>query len=50
MKAIDQMNADWKVEKAQYAKLNVPTCVARLQFDSCAEKDSLCGTVMMAWT
>ena len=23
--------------------------VARLQFDSCAEKDSLCGTVMMAW-
>ena len=24
--------------------------VARLQFDSCIEKDSLCGTVMMAWT
>ena len=24
--------------------------MARLQFDSCAEKDSLCGTVMMAWT
>ena len=23
--------------------------VATLQFDSCAEKDSLCGTVMMAW-
>ena len=23
--------------------------VARLQFDSCAKKDSLCGTVMMAW-
>ena len=23
--------------------------VARLQFDSCAEKDSLSGTVMMAW-
>ena len=23
--------------------------VARLQFDCCAEKDSLCGTVMMAW-
>ena len=22
---------------------------ARLQFDSCAEKDSLCGTVIMAW-
>ena len=23
--------------------------VARLQFDSCAKKQSLCGTVMMAW-
>ena len=39
------MNADWKVGKAGYvqcANINV----ARLQFDSCAEKDSLCGTVM----
>ena len=28
-----------------------PMCqdVARLQFDSCAQKQSLCGTVMMAW-
>ena len=25
-KDIAQMNADWKVEKAQYAELNVPTC------------------------
>ena len=25
-KAYSQMNADWKVEKAQYAELNVPTC------------------------
>ena len=25
-KAIAQMNADWKVEKAQYAEFNVPTC------------------------
>ena len=24
-KAIAQMNADWKVEKAQYAEFNVPT-------------------------
>ena len=24
--------------------------VARLHFDSCIEKDSLCGTVMRAWT
>ena len=22
------MNADWKVEKAQYAEFNVPTCAA----------------------
>ena len=25
-KAIAQMNADWKVEKSQYAEFNVPTC------------------------
>ena len=25
-KAIAEMNADWKVDKAQYAEFNVPTC------------------------
>jgi len=24
--AYSQMNADWKVKKAQYAEFNVPTC------------------------
>ena len=39
-------------EKAQYAEFNVPTCgniaVCQLCRD-CAEKDNLCGTVLMAW-
>ena len=46
------MNVDWKVEKADRAMLpasDVPTWWPTLQFVSCAEKDSLCGTVMMAW-
>ena len=37
IKAIAQMNADWKVEKAQYAEFNVPTCEHPLKppmFDS----------------
>ena len=34
------------MEKAQHTKFNVPH-VARLQFDSCAERHSLCGTVMI---
>ena len=43
------MNADWKVEKAQYAEFNAPTC-DKIAIDSCAKKDNLCGTVTMAWT
>ena len=44
------MNEMWRKLNAnmrQYVSLraNGPT----LQFLSCAEKDSLCGTVMMAW-
>ena len=48
-KTIAQINADWKMEKAQYAEFNAPTCdnVTRLQFGSCAKEDSLCGTVLI---
>ena len=45
---------EWNVEKAayQHAPMCAFTCQhgPTLQFVSCAEKDSLCGTVMMAWT
>ena len=36
----------------QYVPLRASMCqhVPTLQFVSCAEKDSLCGTVMIAWT
>ena len=39
-------NVGWSQELTEVL---AATHVARLQFDSCAEKDSLCGTVMMAW-
>ena len=43
-----QMNADWKVDKAQHAEFNVPTCGTIAVWQLCKEQ-SLCGTVMMAW-
>ena len=46
-KAIAQMNADWKVKKAQYAEFNVPTSGKIAVWQLCRE--TACGTVMMAW-
>ena len=37
-KAIAQMNADWKVEKAQYAEFNVPTCGKIAVWQLCRER------------
>ena len=39
-------NVGWSQELTEFL---TATHVARLQFDSCAEKDSVCRTVMMAW-
>ena len=36
-KAIADMNADWKVEKAQYAEFNVPTCGKFAVWQLCRE-------------
>ena len=48
--AIVPMNEMWKAE-CQHAPICAITCQhgPTLQFFSCAEKDSLCGTVVMAW-
>ena len=51
---IGQLNPllEWMLNESwRRLSLLSSTCqhVATLQFDSCAEKDSLCGTVMMAW-
>ena len=40
-KAIAQMNADWKVEKAQYAEFNVPTCGKIAVWQPCRETQPL---------
>ena len=37
-KAIAEMNADWKVEKAQYAEFNVPTCANIAVCQLCRER------------
>ena len=37
-KAIAEMNADWKVEKAQYAEFNVPTCGKFAVWQLCRER------------
>ena len=37
-KATAQMNADWKVEKAQYAEFNVPTCGKIAVWQLCRER------------
>ena len=42
------MNVVWKVEQAERAEFNVPTW-ANIAVCQRAEKDSLFGTVMMAW-
>ena len=38
VKGIAQMNADWKVEKAQYAEFNVPTCGKIAVWQLCRER------------
>ena len=40
-KAYSQMNADWKLEKAQYAEFNVPTCVKIAVWQLCRERQPL---------
>ena len=40
-KAIAQMNADWKVEKAKYAEFNVPTCGTIAVWQLCRERQPL---------
>ena len=47
-KAIAEMNADGRWRRPSMLS-SMCQHVARLQFDSCAERDSLSGTVMMAW-
>ena len=37
-KAIAQMNADWKVDKAQYAEFNLPTCGKIAVWQLCRER------------
>ena len=37
-KAIAEMNAHWKVEKAQYAEFNVPTCGKIAVWQLCRER------------
>ena len=44
-KKYSQMNADWKVEKAQYAEFNVRRCGKIAVWQLCRER-----TVMVAWT
>ena len=39
----------WKLRMLRYDEFNVPTCWKHFRFVSCAMKDSLCATVMMAW-
>ena len=46
-KAIAEMNADGRWRRPSMLS-SMCQHVARLQFDSCAEKDNLSGTVMMA--
>ena len=51
-KAIAQMNADWKVEKAQYAEFNVPTCEHPLKppmFDSLYRRVMRCQNPVKRW-
>ena len=40
-KAIVQINADWKVEKAQYAEFNAPTCDKIAVWQLCKERQPL---------
>ena len=40
-KAIAQMNADWKVDKAQYALFNAPTCDKIAIWQLCKERQPL---------
>ena len=40
-KANAEMNADWKVEKAQYAEFNVPTCDKIAVWQLCKERQPL---------
>ena len=41
LKLIAQMNADWKVDKAQYAEFNVPTCGKIAVWQLCRERQPL---------
>ena len=40
-KASAQINADWKVEKAQYAEFNAPTCDKIAVWQLCKETQPL---------
>ena len=41
MKAYSHMNADWKVEKAQYAEFNLPTCGKIAVCQPCRDRQPL---------
>ena len=49
LKLLLEMNADWKVEKAQYAEFNVPTCGKIAVCQLCRAKTGFVEHVMMAW-
>ena len=49
-KANAEMNADWKVEKAQYAEFNVPTCGKVAVWQLCRERQPLWNSHDSWWT
>ena len=48
-KAIAQINADWKVEKAQYAEFNAPTCDKIAVWQLCKETQPLWNSLDLWW-
>ena len=48
-KAIAQINADWKVEKAQYAEFNAPTCDKIAVWQLCKERQPLRNSHDLWW-
>ena len=48
-KAIAQINAHWKVEKAQYAEFNAPTCDKIAVWQLCKERQPLWNSLDLWW-
>ena len=48
-KASAQINADWKVEKAQYAEFNAPTCDKMTVWKLCKERQPLWNSLDLWW-